>query len=77
MNAASKTKKCHYVGSVPVHKPSGMDVINAAIEKLANNTDRCVTGVWSFDSRGPVDVVRLQRMTKFTLNFNFIILFIS
>ena len=40
MDGPSKTKKCHYIGTVPVHKPSGMDVVNNAIEKLANSTDK-------------------------------------
>ena len=40
MDGPSKTKKCHYIGTVPVHKPSGMDVVNNAIEKLANTTDK-------------------------------------
>ncbi|KAF6039353.1 hypothetical protein EB796_002317 [Bugula neritina] len=40
MNASSKTKKCHYLGSTQTHKHSGMDVVNAAIDKVYRSTNR-------------------------------------
>ncbi|XP_067949781.1 protein Fe65 homolog [Watersipora subatra] len=47
MNAASKTKKCHYIGSMPVDKATGMDIVNGAIESLTNSVDR---GDWLFSN---------------------------
>lgn len=40
MDGPSKTKKCHYLGQVKVQKASGMDVVNSAIEKISNTTDK-------------------------------------
>jgi len=48
MNASSKTKKCHYLGSTQTHKHSGMDVVNAAIDKVYRSTNRLATSLLLF-----------------------------